>query len=39
VAIERNNSRILTPSPNFVFHEYDVVWIVGNKKRLKVLIN
>ncbi|MCL1867614.1 MAG: cation:proton antiporter [Paludibacter sp.] len=38
VAIERNNSRILTPSPNWIFQEYDVVWIVGDKKRLKDLM-
>jgi len=38
VAIERGNDRILAPSPDFVFHEYDVIWVVGEKKRLKVLL-
>jgi len=37
VAIERDNSRILTPSPDVVFQEYDVIWVVGEKKRLKPL--
>jgi CPA2 family monovalent cation:H+ antiporter-2 len=37
VAIERDNSRILTPSPDVVFQEFDVIWVVGEKKRLKIL--
>ena len=37
VAIERDNSRILTPSPDVVFQEYDVIWVVGEKKRLKII--
>jgi len=39
VAIERNNNRILAPSPDFVFQEYDHVWIVGDIKRLKNLVS
>jgi CPA2 family monovalent cation:H+ antiporter-2 len=37
VAIERDNSRMLTPSPDVVFQEYDIVWIVGENKKLKIL--
>ncbi|MDR2824710.1 MAG: hypothetical protein LBB41_05865, partial [Prevotellaceae bacterium] len=37
MAIERDNSRILTPDPALVFHEMDIVWIVGEKKHLKKL--
>ena len=39
VAVERDNSRILNPSPDMVLQEYDVLWIIGEKKRLKPLIN
>ncbi|MCL2596961.1 MAG: cation:proton antiporter [Paludibacter sp.] len=38
VAVERNNNRMLTPSPDLVFQEFDVVWIVGEKKRLKDIV-
>jgi CPA2 family monovalent cation:H+ antiporter-2 len=37
VAIERDSKRILTPAANIVFQELDIVWIVGEKKRLKEL--
>lgn len=38
VAVERNSNRILTPSPDLVFQEFDVIWIVGEKKRLKEIV-
>ncbi|MDR2841277.1 MAG: cation:proton antiporter [Paludibacter sp.] len=38
VAIERDNNRILVPQPDTAFQELDIVWIVGEKKRLKELI-
>ncbi|MDR1544795.1 MAG: cation:proton antiporter [Prevotellaceae bacterium] len=37
VAIERNGDRMLTPSPDSIIELLDVVWIVGEKKRLKKL--
>ena len=37
VALERDSNRILTPSPDVVFQEFDVVWIVGENKKLKSL--
>lgn len=38
VGIERGNERILNPSSEFVFENGDVVWIVGNDKRIKEII-
>ncbi len=35
VAIERDEQRILSPSANTVFKKDDIVWIVGEKKKLK----
>lgn len=37
--IERDGNRILNPPSSFVFEENDMVWIVGNVKRLLVLAN
>jgi CPA2 family monovalent cation:H+ antiporter-2 len=37
VAIERDSKRILTPAADLHFREMDIVWIVGEKKRVKVL--
>lgn len=37
--IERNGNRILNPPSNLVFEEDDIVWVVGNVKRLQVLAN
>jgi CPA2 family monovalent cation:H+ antiporter-2 len=37
VAIERDDNRILTPSPDIIFKESDIVWVVGERKRLKKL--
>jgi len=37
LAIERNNDRILNPAPDTIFQEYDVIWVVGEKKRLKII--
>jgi len=38
VGIERNGQRILNPESDLVFEENDVVWVVGNEKRLQVLL-
>ena len=37
--IERNGNRILNPPSNLVFEEDDIVWVVGNVNRLKILAN
>jgi len=37
--IERNGNRILNPPSSLVFEEDDIVWVVGNVKRLLVLAN
>lgn len=37
VGIERNNERILNPSSDTVFEWNDIVWIVGNKEKIKNL--
>jgi len=39
VAIERGETRILSPAPATVFEAADVVWIVGEKSKLKKLAN
>ena len=38
VGIERNRERILNPESDFEFEVNDKVWIVGNEKRIQVLI-
>jgi CPA2 family monovalent cation:H+ antiporter-2 len=37
VGIERNNTRILNPESDTVLNAGDLLWIVGNKRRIKVL--
>lgn len=37
VGIERDGNRILNPSSTLVLHEKDVLWIAGNRKRLRLL--
>jgi CPA2 family monovalent cation:H+ antiporter-2 len=39
VGIERNGERILNPESDFVFEKNDKIWIVGNEKRIMVLIH
>lgn len=39
VGIERHGKRILNPESDFVFELNDKVWIVGNEKRIKVILN
>jgi CPA2 family monovalent cation:H+ antiporter-2 len=39
VGIERENEKILSPSGAIVFREHDIVWLVGEKKKLKALKN
>lgn len=38
VGIERNGQRMLNPDSSIVFEEKDIVWIVGNIKRLQTLL-
>ncbi len=38
VGIERNGQRILNPDSNMVFENEDIVWIVGNNKRIPDLL-
>jgi len=38
VGIERNGQRILNPDSNIVFENEDIVWIVGNNKRIPELL-
>lgn len=38
VGVERGNQKILNPSSDFVFDQGDVIWIVGNNKRIKELL-
>lgn len=38
VGIERNGERILNPDSNLVFENEDIVWIVGNNKRIPDLL-
>jgi len=37
VGIERSGTRILNPESDLIFMPNDVVWIVGNEKRMQVL--
>ena len=39
VGIEREGKRILNPDSSMVFEKEDIVWIVGNIKRLQVLLH
>ncbi|WP_443937940.1 cation:proton antiporter domain-containing protein [Pedobacter sp. MW01-1-1] len=38
VGIERGEAKILNPSSDFVFDTGDVIWIVGNNKRIKEIL-
>ncbi|MFD2286005.1 sodium:proton antiporter [Pedobacter petrophilus] len=38
VGIERGTERILNPSSDFTFDNGDVIWIVGNNKKIKEVI-
>ncbi|MBB2143881.1 sodium:proton antiporter [Pedobacter sp. LMG 31464] len=38
VGIERNGERILNPDSNLIFENEDIVWIVGNNKRIPDLL-
>jgi CPA2 family monovalent cation:H+ antiporter-2 len=38
VGIERGKDRILNPSSDFIFDNGDVIWIVGNNKKIKEVI-
>jgi len=39
VGVERNGERILNPESDLVFELDDTVWLVGNEKRIQVIIN
>lgn len=38
VGIERNGERILNPDSNLIFENGDIVWIVGNNKKIPSLL-
>lgn len=38
VGIERNGQRMLNPDSNLTFENEDIVWIVGNNKRIQELL-
>lgn len=38
VGVERNGQRILNPDSNLIFENDDIVWIVGNNKRIPDLL-
>ncbi|MDR7210738.1 cation:proton antiporter [Flavobacterium piscis] len=38
VGIERNGNRILNPESNIVLQKNDIIWVVGDKKRMSELI-
>lgn len=38
VGLERNGERLLNPDSNLVFENGDIVWIVGNNKRIPELL-
>lgn len=39
VGIERDGERMLNPESTVTFEADDIVWMVGNKKRLRVVLN
>jgi CPA2 family monovalent cation:H+ antiporter-2 len=39
VGVERNGMRLLNPESNLVFEITDKVWIVGNERRIQILLN
>ena len=36
--IERNGERILNPQPTFILQKGDILWLVGDKKKIKTLL-
>ncbi len=38
VGVERNGERILNPESDFVFEVNDIVWLVGNEKKLQEIM-
>ena len=39
VGIEEGLENLTPPSPSYVFHEGDIIWIVGEEESLQALIN
>ena len=39
VGIERDGEKILSPKANTIFAEGDIIWIVGEKSKIKILKN
>ncbi|MBC7937132.1 MAG: cation:proton antiporter [Rhizobacter sp.] len=37
VGVERNGKRILNPESDLIFQEADVVWVVGDKKKMNLI--
>lgn len=38
VGVERNRERLLNPESDFMFMQGDMIWIVGNERRLQIFI-
>ena len=38
VGIERNGNRILNPESHLILENNDIIWVVGDKKRMNELI-
>lgn len=38
IGIQRGNERILNPDSSFIFNRGDIVWIVGERKKIKQLV-
>lgn len=39
IGLERNNERIVNPQPDTVFEWGDIVWVVGERKKIQLLNN
>lgn len=39
VGIERGNTRMLNPKPDMVFEWGDIIWVVGEKKKIQKLVS
>ena len=39
VGVEHNGKRILNPESNFIFSKNDVVWVVGDRKKIALFFS
>ena len=37
VAVERGEENFISPTPDIVFNQGDIIWIVGDKEKMKAL--